>query len=78
LPTSPQAGLQGRYQALSSMSWDVGGLLGPAIGGVVYSVSPGALWLVFATGALAAGVAAIGAERLLPARVRLTPGPAAT
>jgi predicted MFS family arabinose efflux permease len=65
--------LTGRYQTLLSMSWDVGGLLGPALAGVVFAWSPGGFWLVFAAGAGLTGVAAMAAERLIPEGVRRTP-----
>jgi predicted MFS family arabinose efflux permease len=65
--------LTGRYQTLLSMSWDVGGLLGPALAGIVFALSPGGFWLVFATGAGLTGVAAIAAERLIPEGARRTP-----
>jgi predicted MFS family arabinose efflux permease len=65
--------LTGRYQTLLSMSWDVGGLVGPALAGVVYAWSPGGFWLVFAAGAALTGIGAVAAERLLPEQLRRTP-----
>ena len=44
------AHLQGRYWAVSANSWDVGYIVGPAVGGFVLAAEPLALW------PLAAGV----------------------
>jgi MFS family permease len=65
--------LRGRYMAISTNSWDVGFLLGPAIGGFVLAVEPLALWPLAAVGCLAAGAGALSLERRLPAELRLTP-----
>jgi predicted MFS family arabinose efflux permease len=65
--------LRGRYMAVSANSWDVGFLLGPAIGGFVLAAEPLALWPLAAFGCLAAGVGALALERRLPQELRLTP-----
>ena len=65
--------LRGRYMALGSLSWEVGFLLGPAIGGVVLDLQPYALWPLAAAVLLGAGVASLGYERLIPRELRLTP-----
>ena len=36
--------LIGRYMALSSLSWQIGFIVGPALGGVVLDAQPVALW----------------------------------
>jgi predicted MFS family arabinose efflux permease len=65
--------LRGRYMALSTNSWDVGFLLGPAIGGFVLAAEPLALWPLAAFGCLGAGAGALALERRLPRELRLTP-----
>jgi MFS family permease len=65
--------LRGRYWALVSNSWDVGYIVGPAIGGLVLSVAPLALWPLAAGVCLLGALAAVGIERMLPPGLRLTP-----
>jgi MFS family permease len=65
--------LRGRYMAISTNSWDLGFLLGPAVGGVVLATAPLALWPLAAAVCLLAGVGALALERSLPPRLRLTP-----
>lgn len=65
--------LLGRYMALSSISWQVAFILGPAVGGFVLHSEPLALW------AIAAGLCIVGAgwslrlERRLPRAAWTTP-----
>lgn len=66
--------LQGRYFAVSSMSWGLGMAIGPAIGGLVLQANPFALWPLAAGCSLLVGVVALRVERSLPARVRRTAG----
>lgn len=65
--------LRGRYMALSTTSWQLGFVVGPAIGGVVLDVAPLALWPLAAAACLAAGAGALALERRLPPDLRLTP-----
>ena len=65
--------LLGRYMALSSSSWQVGFIIGPAAGGFVLQAQPYALWPVAAAVCLAGGAWALMLERRLPAHVRATP-----
>jgi MFS family permease len=65
--------LEGRYQALASMSWDLGGLAGPPLAGAVFAASPSALWPVFALATLLTGAAALRADGTLPETARITP-----
>ena len=65
--------LRGRYMALGSLSWEVGFLVGPAIGGLVLDLEPLALWPLAAAGCLAAGLGALALERGIPRELRLTP-----
>jgi len=63
----------GRYLALSSQSWQVGWIIGPAGGGFVLQHAPFALWPIAAALQLVAGAWALGLERVLPRRVVRTP-----
>lgn len=67
------ARLRGRYMALSSMSWEVGFVVGPAVGGFVLASEPLALWPLAAV-VLAASVAfVLRTEQRLPPALRITP-----
>jgi MFS family permease len=65
--------LRGRYMAVSSMSWEVGMVLGPATAGLIYTISATGLWFVFAGVAIATGLAALRLERVLPTNARQPP-----
>ena len=65
--------LRGRYMALSTISWEIGFVIGPAIGGFVLDSEPLALWPLAAGVCLLAGVGALALERGIPHRLRLTP-----
>lgn len=65
--------LRGRYMALSATSWQVGFVVGPAVGGLVLAAEPLALWPLAAAACLAAGTLALTVERGLPRDLRLTP-----
>jgi MFS family permease len=65
--------LRGRYMALSSMSWEIGFVIGPAVGGLVLATQPLALWPL-AAGALGLAVLGVlGSEKRLPPALRRTP-----
>ena len=66
------AQLQGRYFAVSSMSWGLGMVIGPGIGGLVLQANPFALWPLAAGCSLLVCVVALRVERSLPASVRRT------
>jgi MFS family permease len=68
--------LRGRYMALSTSSWSIGWIAGPALGAFVLQQEPLALWPIAAGLCLAAGVGALVLERRLPRTVRRTPGEA--
>jgi MFS family permease len=68
--------LLGRYMALSTLSWQVGFTLGPAVGGFVLAYSPNAAWLGAAAFCAIGGGLAFLVETTLPARARRTPAPA--
>jgi predicted MFS family arabinose efflux permease len=65
--------LRGRYMALSTMSWEIGFVVGPAIGGFVLDHQPLALWPLAAAVCLLAGGGALALERGMPRELRLTP-----
>lgn len=65
--------LRGRYMAVSTTSWDIGFIVGPAVGGIVLQYQPYALWPLASGLCLLAGVGALRLERLLPRPLRLTP-----
>jgi len=65
--------LVGRYLAASSISWQIGWIIGPAAGGFILQHRPLLLWPIAAGVNLACAAAALRLERRLPERVRLTP-----
>jgi predicted MFS family arabinose efflux permease len=64
----------GRYMALSSLSWQVGFFVGPAIGGAVLDAEPVALWLLCAIACALGSIWSLRLDRTLPTAVRRTPG----
>lgn len=67
--------LRGRYNAMSSLVWNVAGVVGPAIAGLLLGAHLGGLWIaVVAGGCLVAGGAALRLRRTLtPAQDGLLP-----
>ncbi|MEP6812009.1 MAG: MFS transporter [Actinomycetota bacterium] len=65
--------LVGRYLALSSLSWQVGWIIGPAAGGFMLQHAPLALWPAAAGINLVCAGAALALEKRLPENVRRTP-----
>jgi MFS family permease len=61
--------LVGRYMAFGSQSWQVGWIIGPAIGGFVLQHAPNALWPAAAALNVVAGLSALALERHLPRAV---------
>jgi MFS family permease len=66
--------LRGRYMALSTSSWSIGWIAGPALGAFVLQQEPPALWPAAAALCLAAGAGGLRLERRLPQAARRTPG----
>ena len=60
--------LLGRYMALSSFSWQLGWLIGPAAGGFVLQHEPLALWPAVAVICMLGSVYALALERWIPSR----------
>lgn len=67
--------LLGRYMALSALSWQVGFMLGPAVGGFALEAAPHGTWLAAAAVCLVNGGAALALERALPTQARRNPVP---
>jgi MFS family permease len=65
--------LRGRYFALHSMSWGLGGAVGPAVGGLILATAPFALWPLAAGVCVAASAGALALERLVPPRLQRIP-----
>jgi MFS family permease len=65
--------LVGRYLAASSISWQIGWIIGPAAGGFLLQHRPLLLWPLAAGANLLCATAALALERRLPERVRATP-----
>lgn len=68
------ARLIGRYMAFSSQSWQVGWIVGPAVGGFILQHDPYALWPLAAGANLVGASWALLLERRLPRGAWLTPG----
>jgi MFS family permease len=65
--------LRGRYFAVHSLSWGLGGTVGPALGGFLLATAPFVLWPLAAG---VCGIAALGSlalERRVPPRYRRIP-----
>jgi MFS family permease len=69
--------LSGRYFSVHSMSWGLGGVIGPAVGGFILGAAPLALWPAMAAACAAAGAAALMLEHAIPTPFRRTPAAAA-
>jgi MFS family permease len=65
--------LRGRYFAVHSLSWGLGGAAGPAIGGVILGAEPFALWPLALAACAAAAIGVLALERFIPAEVRRIP-----
>ena len=69
--------LTGRYMAVNGFSWQLGFIVGPALGAMLLAAEPVSLWICAATLCVLGSLLALRLERRLPSRVRLTPVPAA-
>jgi MFS family permease len=65
--------LLGRYMAISALSWQVGFMIGPAVGGVLLDTSPTGLWLAMAAVLVAGSALTLMLERGLPEPLRRVP-----
>lgn len=66
--------LLGRYMALSSASWQLGFVVGPAIGGRILDQHRIALWVLASVTCGVAGAGALALESAIPERLRRTRG----
>jgi MFS family permease len=67
--------LMGRYMALRTSAWQVGFLAGPAIGSLLLTRSPTALWCGAAVACALAAAGFLLLERRIPQELALSPGP---
>jgi MFS family permease len=65
--------LRGRYFAVHSLSWGLGGTAGPAVGGVILGAAPFALWPLAAIACVVAAVGVLALEPFVPAHLRRVP-----
>jgi MFS family permease len=65
--------LRGRYMAMSTLSWEIGFVIGPGAAGFILSSQPHALWPLAAATCVLAGCGALLLERRLPPPLRVTP-----
>jgi MFS family permease len=65
--------LVGRYMAFGSQSWQVGWIVGPAVGGFILQQAPNALWPIAASLNVVAAFSALALERHLPRAVARAP-----
>jgi MFS family permease len=70
--------LVGRYVAAASISWQIGWIVGPAVGGFLLQHRPLLLWPLAAAANICCAIAALALEPRLPEGVRRTPTPDAT
>src|SRR5207244_11805897 len=67
--------LLGRYMALRTIAWQLGFMVGPALGSFLLARSPTGLWLGAAGACLLAGAGSLALERRIPADFARTPEP---
>jgi MFS family permease len=65
--------LRGRYFAVHSLSWGLGGTAGPAVGGVILGAEPFALWPLAAAACAVATVGVLALEPHIPEHLRRIP-----
>ena len=65
--------LRGRYMALSTLSWEIGFVIGPTAAGFILSAAPNALWPIASFTCVLAGCGALLLERRIPPGLRVTP-----
>ncbi len=65
--------LLGRYMALRTIAWQVGFMVGPALGSLLLARSPTGLWLGAAAACAAAAAGSLLLERKIPVEAAFTP-----
>ncbi|MDQ2983529.1 MAG: MFS transporter [Actinomycetota bacterium] len=66
--------LLGRYMALRTIGWQLGFMVGPAVGGFLLARSPDGLWIASAGACAVAAVLALALDARIPNEARTTPG----
>jgi MFS family permease len=65
--------LRGRYFAVHSLSWGLGGTVGPALGGFILAAAPFALWPLASAVCLLAMFGVLTIERFIPRQLQRIP-----
>jgi MFS family permease len=65
--------LRGRYFAVHSLSWGLGGTVGPAVGGFILAAAPFALWPLASAVCLVATGGVLAIERFIPSSLQRVP-----
>jgi MFS family permease len=65
--------LRGRYFAVHSLSWGLGGTVGPAVGGFILAAAPFALWPLASAVCLLAAAGVLAIERFVPGPLQRIP-----
>jgi MFS family permease len=65
--------LRGRYFAVHSLSWGLGGTVGPAVGGFILAAAPFALWPLASLVCVVAALGVLGIERFIPRHLQRIP-----
>ena len=65
--------LRGRYMALSTLSWEIGFVIGPTAAGFILHAQPNALWPIASLVCVLAGCGALLLEKRIPPELRVTP-----
>jgi MFS family permease len=65
--------LRGRYFAVHSLSWGLGGTVGPAVGGFILAAAPFALWPLASLVCVIATLGVFGIERFIPKQLQRIP-----
>ena len=65
--------LRGRYMALSTLSWEIGFVIGPTAAGFILHAQPNALWPIASFVCVLAGCGALLLEKRIPPELRVTP-----
>ena len=65
--------LRGRYFAVHSLSWGLGGTVGPAVGGFILASAPFALWPLASAVCVVAALGVLSIERYVPRHLQRIP-----
>jgi hypothetical protein len=59
--------------ALSTLSWEIGFVIGPTAAGFILNSEPNALWPIASVACVIAGCGALLLEKRIPPELRVTP-----